>query len=351
MYDTLTNEQAQELVRYIEARAVLRLAQLAHRMLRTGGPLGEMDASLESLVPMWDWFCGIEASGYLDTPTAVPPLHEPLIVAHAAPGTADLQRRRMVMLEGLEHYIELVLRRIDPGARWDLWLQTGRIRMARHQEPVIRMSDGTAVHVLSLVAGLQKRGQDPDPSRLRTRVSDEIPRARRPRSQQREASVLEPYLAHLGAPVPDALAISPLTVLYPASSTTAGSDGSSGDDFGVDLLLAVGPAAGLDDPGQFAALPVDTVAAVLAELGLALDDGRPVGPRQLLQDGTQLVDPEGTVVVETVVARGALRALSVEPAGGGTAETWMRIEDRLRGCAESLGGHLVAADSEGWPEP
>lgn len=128
------------------------------------------------------------------------------------------------------------------------------------------------------------------------------------------------------------------------------SEEETSDDVGVEMLLAVGPASGLDDPRHFAPLPVDTVAAVLTELDLTHEDGRPVRPRELLEDGTQLFAADGTAMVETIATGGALRALSVEPAGGGTAASWARIEDGLRRLAESLGGHL-ASDSEGWPEP
>lgn len=187
-----------------------------------------------------------------------------------------------------------------------------------------------------------------DPWALHDSIVEDLPASRRQRGRDRGASVLEPYLSYADRTPPAIVTTSPLAVLYAPSAPTATADAS--DDVGVELLLAVGPAAGLDDPRHFSPLPVDTVAAVLAELDLADPDGRPVRPRQLLTDGTQLFSADGTAVVETVVAGRALRALSVEPAGGGTAATWTHLEDRLRALAHSLGGHVVAPDSEGWPE-
>ncbi|MCM0639408.1 hypothetical protein [Cellulomonas wangsupingiae] len=353
MYVDLSRAQAWDVVRHIEARAPYRLCLLAERMRDTEGPLDQMDASLESLVPMWEWFTAIAVAGYPDVPSDVPSTYEPLIVAHAAPGTADLQRRAALLREGLMHYIELVVRRIDPEARWDLWLQKGRIRMDQHQEPVIRLSNGTPIHAIYLVTGMARNavkdagGSARDRRALRDQLASSLPSSWRRRRQDEESSVLRPFLSYAGRTPPALVTSSPLAVLFDAPTPAPA---EPFDDVGVELLLAVGPAAGLDDPRHFAPLPPDAVVAVLTELDLTHEDGRPVRPRELLEDGTQLFAADGTAMVETIATDGALRALSVEPAGGGTAATWSRIEDGLRRLAESLGGHL-ASDSEGWPEP
>ncbi|MBO0924259.1 hypothetical protein J1G44_07150 [Cellulomonas sp. zg-ZUI199] len=353
MYVDLTREQAWDVVRHIEARAPYRLCLLAELMRDTDGPVDQMDASLESLVPMWEWFTTIAVAGYPGVPSDVPSTYEPLIVAHAAPGTADLQRRAALLSEGLMHYVELVVRRIDPESRWDLWLQKGRIRMAQHQEPVIRLANGTPIHATYLVTDMarvavnDKGGTARDPRALRDELASHLPSSWRRRHQDPQPSVLVPYLAYAGRTPPAIVTSSPLAVLFDAP---APAPAEPFDDVGVELLLAVGPAAGLDDPRHFAPLSVDTVAAVLTALDVTHEDGRPVKARELLEDGTQLFAADGTAMVETIATGGALRALSVEPAGGGTAATWSRIEDGLRRLAESLGGHL-ASDSEGWPEP
>ena len=352
VYFDLTREQAWDVVRHIEARAPYRLCLLAELMRDTHGPLDQMDASLDSLVPMWEWFTAIAVAGYPDVPGDVPSTYEPLIVAHAAPGTADLQRRAALLREGLMHYVELVLRRIDPESRWDLWLQKGRVRMDQHQEPVIRLSNGTPIHAIYLVTGMARNAVKDagssarDRRALREELASSLPSSWR-RDQDRQPSVLVPYLSYAGQTPPAIVTSSPLAVLFDAP-TPAPAEPS--DDVGVELLLAVGPAAGLDDPRHFAPLPVDTVAAVLAGLVLTHEDGRPVRARELVEDGTQLFAADGTAMIETIATGGALRALSVEPAGGGTAASWARIEDGLRRLAASLGGHL-ASDSEGWPEP
>jgi len=352
MHEDLTRAQAWDVVRHIEARAPYRLCLLAERMRDTDGPLDQMDASLDSLVPMWEWFTRLAMAGYPDVPTDVPSTDEPRIVAHALPEHVDLARRRALMCEGLTHYIELVIKRIDPQSRWDLWLQKGRIRMAQHQEPVLRLSNGTSLHVVYLPGGMARRYEKGelqagrDPQALRKTITEDLPPTWR-RDQDPQPSVLAPYLAYADQTPPAIVTSSPLAVLFDAPTPAPA---EPFDDVGVELLLAVGPAAGLDDPRHFAPLPVDTVAAVLTELDLAHEDGRPVKLRELLEDGTQLFAPDGTAMVETIATGGALRALSVEPAGGGTAASWARIEDGLRRLAESLGGHL-ASDSEGWPEP
>ncbi|UZN02437.1 hypothetical protein [Cellulomonas sp. S1-8] len=353
MYLDLSREQAWDVVRHIEARAPYRLCLLAEVMRDTDGPLDQMDASLESLVPMWEWFTTLAMAGYPDVPTDVPSLYEPRIAAHVLPEYADLARRRALLCEGLMHYIELVIKGVDQGARWDLWLQKGRVRMAQHQEPVVRLSNGSSIRLTNLATGMAyqyEKGQVQgarDPLALRNTIAEDLPSSWWRGGQDEEPSVLVPYLSYAGQTPPAIVTSSPLAALFgPPTSTPA----EPFDDIGVELLLAVGPAAGLDDPRHFAALPPDTVAAVLTELDLAHDDGQPVQPGQLLEDGTQVFAPDGTAMVETIVADGALRALTVEPAGGGTAATWTRIEDGLRRLADSLGGHL-ASDSEGWPEP
>ncbi len=311
-YENLTREQAWDVVRHIEARTPYRLCLLAEIMRDTGGPLAQMDASLESLVPMWEWFEELAVADFPGVPTEVPSLYEPTIAAHASASTADWQRRTALLSEGLMHYVELVLRRVDPEARWDLWLQPGRILMEGHQEPVIRLSNGRPIHVTVLVRNLARRyrktGVTSGARALHDVIVGELPRTWRRRRRAPQPSVLEPYLSYADRTPPAIVTISPLAVLYAPFAPTPTGDAS--DDVGVELLLAVGPAAGLDDPRHFSPLPVDTVAAVLAELDLTDPDGRPVGPRQLLTDGTQLFSADGTAVVETVVARQALRALS-----------------------------------------
>lgn len=352
MYQDLTREQAWGVVRRIEAAAPSRLRLLAALMRDTDGPLAEMDATLESLVAAWAWFTPVAISGYPGVPTDMPSMYEESIVEHVLPEYVEFARRRALLCEALMHYVELVLRTVDQGARWDLWLQKGRIRMAQHQEPVFRLSNGTPIHLTSIVTGMAYKcevGEVPgarDPQRLRDIIAEDLPPSWR-RDQDPQPSVLAPYLAYADQTPPAIVTSSPLAVLFDAPTPVPA---ETSDDVGVEMLLAVGPASGLDDPRHFAPLPVDTVAAVLTELDLTHEDGRPVRPRELLEDGTQLFAADGTAMVETIATGGALRALSVEPAGGGTAASWARIEDGLRRLAESLGGHL-ASDSEGWPEP
>lgn len=52
-FQKTTREQAEELARHVMALEPVRLRELAVWMHATGGPLDEMDGSVDSLVPLW----------------------------------------------------------------------------------------------------------------------------------------------------------------------------------------------------------------------------------------------------------------------------------------------------------
>jgi len=243
---------------------------------------------------------------------------------------------------------------------WDLYLQPGRVLEAMHQQTGVRLAGGEFVDVLVFVPNITVQALERvqkwsrDPSRLRDVLLMRCPAGWADVDQPRGRSVLESYRPFIGAELPADVAVNPFARW--AAEDAALAVGGSGDvpaaeAFGADLTLAVGPATGLEDPSGLAALPVAVVAEVLRSLDLTHEGGASLRDEELMQDGLQLFDADGTAMVETVVAHGALRALHVEPAGGGTAQRWDVIEGRLQALADRLGGHLVAVGPHDWPEP
>lgn len=111
------------------AREPHRLALLEQWMRDTGGPLDEMDASVASLVPLWDWFIGFVDDGCPGVRRDGRP--DWYDVAHylelhqrqANPATEEFWVAQFAA-ESLEHYLFGVCARLDPTARWELYERT-----------------------------------------------------------------------------------------------------------------------------------------------------------------------------------------------------------------------------------
>src|SRR5665647_165211 len=115
-----TREQAEEFCAHVVAREPYRLRDLAERMRATGGPVEAMDASVDSLVPLWEWFVGYLLAGCPGVPGGD--------VVSAAPFPSDgsldgdRDRRRGVACEGVQHYLRLVVQRLFGRAPWEVYV-------------------------------------------------------------------------------------------------------------------------------------------------------------------------------------------------------------------------------------
>jgi len=106
----LSPEHGLEFRDHVDAREPFFLRELAGWVDATGGPLGLMDASAESLVEIWTWFIGFVDAGCPGVPADERPAEAP----HFEPNEP---LRVSAVAERLQHYVRLVVARYDPRPR------------------------------------------------------------------------------------------------------------------------------------------------------------------------------------------------------------------------------------------
>lgn len=341
-FEDTTREQAEQFRAHVEAREPYRLGDLAERMAATGGPVEAMDASVESLVPLWEWFVGYLLAGLPGVPEDALPSRAILVDEVSA---EDRWRRRLgLACEGLEHYARLVVERLHGQAPWVVLEDH---RDFRHHETLVRLPVGYLdTGIILGVAGNAERDRFDAraPAALRLRF---VEYAIDVQEQDRGPSVLAPYLSADLPPMPEIARVSP-RLRWEAEAakraTPGGTTPKAAPRGGEELVLVAGAGSDLNDrPHKVRPLPVDVVATALTAAGFTSDDSDHVVPEQLLEDDIHLMHREEVAVVGTFVHRGRLRALFFEPYGGTQAQ-WDAMEIQLRHLAETLGARLAPED-------
>lgn len=328
-------ERAQEFCDHVVAREPFQVQALARWMRADGGPVEAMDASLGSLVPLWEWFVAFVLDGSPTVESGVYPSTYPLPEQWV--GKDDAVRRRVVAAQAITHYVRLVASHEDPPAPWTVYVTPpgARVPDADHHETGIRRSDGVVIVPIWVAntAGqvVDRRPHALEPTRLRDHAAMYL---RLHGSGGARGSVLVPLLdADLG-PVPEA-AISPVVRWLREPVEVPASPVRVRRGVGEEMTLARGPAAGLEDPGKFAPLPTGRIVAALAGAGFVGEGGEPVTAADLV-DGAELAHRDEVAQVAVLVHDGRVRALHVEPAAG-TAAQWDELTARLTGLAADLG--------------
>jgi hypothetical protein len=210
----ISGEDAQSFRAAVEAREATRLAELSHWMRSTGGPWDALDGSLDSLVPLWQWFIEFTREGH-------PGIPDTAAGQWFVKGDDEeaVYSKPAYAAEAVAHYVMLVCRRADPGASWAV---ETRKNATFFQETGIRFSDGrvfdpTGPVVLSANRALnppprRKTNEAASPDRLRTLVEEVLPRGAQ-KDQERSGPVLPP---------PQATPDPPRIWWRPASMVTAG---------------------------------------------------------------------------------------------------------------------------------
>jgi len=269
----LATEDAETYRDAVIAREPGRLGELSGWVQGTGGPWDELDASVESLRPLWAWFMGFVADRCPGIPvgTAV----QGWILAEDEDVPPLL--RIGYGLEAMEHYVMLVCRRVDPAATWV---------MDRHQQSTdfhetgIELSNGVWFSPASVLGSMASRviGQRDQAAALLSDRND-LRRVIRlwlgdlaPATQDQRPPVLPPP-----RPTPD-----PPSVLWRPTHPAAGGPvparliwaRTAEDDMlanllssSEDLIILRGPGTGLHNPRLLDALDSDLITAHLREHG------------------------------------------------------------------------------------
>ncbi|UZN04802.1 hypothetical protein [Cellulomonas sp. S1-8] len=349
-YHQLSSDLAARFCEHVAAREPYMLRELASWMKVTGGPLDAMDASVDSLDELWQWYWDLALAdfrGLTDGMAAsafVLPAGEPAEESDAL--RLQDRLRSEIGADRLVHYVRLVLDRIAPGTYWGVY-DAGMIDNL-HQQPAVflpgwpgtrRHKDGCDVffgRTGGLVSFHQKH-KPFDPGWLHRIALVDAPQGFVPEHQDRGPSVLRPYLDLDLPPMPDIARTSPLLQWFqnPSPPPTPERRWAPGEDVWEDMILAKGNALGLEDePWLLTPLPADRVAAALVAGGF--EDVT----ASVLLTGEELDHPEQVARVMTIVHDGALRALHIEAANP-TPASWRRLITPLRTLATELDANLV----------
>lgn len=352
-YCNLTREQAVQLRDHIIAREPYHLRELATWVRDTGGPLEEMDGSVASLDPMWQWCLDLARRDFDGLTDGMVPSLAPHLAIPIGFGRREQARQAQVAGDRLMHYVRLVLERLVPGAHWEMYLQPpkGPRESANQQtmvflpghtyrwrgrnlmwhadlEPLVRMT----LTALDPTASEDRRG----PTRLRQWLTTfKLPTELGSVQQARQASVLATYLDLELPSAPELAATTPVLAWRrdrPQPTPVYDVDKVAGE-----YVVAMGSN---DEPWLLAPLPADRVAAALSEGGFIDDEHRgPVEPARLLA-GMPIAHTNGVASVDPVLCGGTLRALTIAPADAGWA-AWDFALTPLHDLARRLGARLT----------
>ncbi|WP_431279126.1 hypothetical protein [Leifsonia poae] len=325
---------------FVAGRQAARLVDLAHWMAATDGPIESMDATVDSLVPLWEWFVQFVDAGCPGVPRdARWAVGEAIGVA---PGSEESERA-IFAGESIEHYVYLVCAKALPETNWRVYDWHPNKRVIHRNMTGIYLGPSRAfVPIQDIVPRLSASVVDGTPlTRARSRLREVVLLnggewlVEATRDELRGPSVLAPLLTKptvpCGADVrrPPAFNSQTFEVNEP--------DGEVGGEY----ILARGSADELDDPRRLRPLPVDRVAAALAELRFEAESG-PLEDA-LRQDDATVLSELGAAVTTSVVS-GELRALLLEPAGADSSR-WAQIVEGFTQLARALGAALHTDES------
>ena len=100
------------------ARQPARLAQLAGWLQTTGGPLDELDATVDSLGELWPWFLTFVENDCPGIPIGAATQRA---IMYEDPSNFTRAYCDGYAYETVSHYLMLVAQRLDPTAHWQSW--------------------------------------------------------------------------------------------------------------------------------------------------------------------------------------------------------------------------------------
>lgn len=300
------------------------LWDLAQLMTASGGPVDQMDASLDSLSALWEWYRGFVDSDVPGIPQDARASYFGIPDWSFDPDSPGL--RVIVADEIISHYCFEVVRSGHPFTRWAMFVGfVGGVPYSSHQVTGVQFSPlqwrmPTALETTAgwdyIHEGLAR--EDQLRHRIETRFFADYPAPKRT-----GVSILTPLL---NIPRPDdSPATGPVPIYTPAptrrvskarAAKEAEANRPRGDiDFGGEYILAA-PGAYIDDLENSTPLPTRDIIRILNDHGYATDEGRAITTRTLTDGHTDLTMPDtSTVDISVLTHRGKLRALFADVTG------------------------------------
>lgn len=365
-----TIEQAEALRDFIIRREPARLSDLAYWMRDTDGPIDEMDASLDSLIPLWKWFVWFVNSGCPGVPEAARPESFQRYVPNLNTeqrqflGSHALRWRAAFASESLEHYVMAVLRRLDGSARWEVFSDPDARRRGvldlREKKTVIKFASYEDVSIslpLPVTGSLidlqdQRAGRaEPDVHGVSRYAADawlwkavgqhRVPKEILPESQPRRESILLPLLDQPHVPWDAPERIPPRLNENLQSPAPA----EERIDYGH-WLIARRPRRGFEEAidrgvqeqSLYPPMRADKLAAGLTRLGFTDFNLQPVTAQTLLANAG-CSHPDTGLLVHDFVYKGSVRQLWIE--GTGYAAKVAELKGDLSALAKSVKAELT----------
>ncbi|MBX9244111.1 hypothetical protein ICW40_04725 [Actinotalea ferrariae] len=343
-------ERAAEFCAYTIAREPWFLAELARWMADTGGPLEQMDATAESLVPLWEWFISFVDADLPGLPADAVWALSP-VVDHRLPVRACAAGERVM------HYVRLVLEHYEPEAQWTVL--GGTADYAHFQDtglPWPQRADGIQPweFVLNLASHV---GEGTARFRQATALAEVVRSVTgttlsATSGDERGASVLASYLSADLGPMPEFARVSPVVRWWAeddaghAPARTAPEPLQGGFFEREDRVLAAGSGRAIAEErdDRLRPLDVEQVAAALTAIGFTAGDGA-VGAQHLLDEQPVSVHTEDLqATAEPACHRGSLRRLDI--AGPlATDQGWERLESTMTALARQLRARYTDPDA------
>lgn len=331
-FSDLSRAQAQEFCDHVVAREDARLGDLARWVLSTGGPLGELDGSLESLVPLWEWFVTFMDVGCPGVPEGVLPSEARSFGEQGRDWASD---RELFAGESIAHYVLRVVQRVDRTAHWAVHHQ--RKNAFRHRTSIIADSLKIAVVIdvpLSNMIGSVRRGdsRSAEDTKLHFVVCANLGWQQNTPVTPRGPSILSPYLQQPAVPWDDPGRVPPrfvgriaMPVVVPRPRATRASE----------MILAHPEAHGRTFRDA-APLPEERIANLLSRLGFTTPGGKPVTAKALTASQKEFHHRDDSAAIVSLGAAGRLHAISVGHIRG-TQEEWDSITQRITTFATETG--------------
>lgn len=333
----------------IEADGPVRLFELARLLEADGVDLGQFDASVESLVPLWEWYMRFAAADYPGVPVDAVPR-----VDAVEDGGAD-SARSVYASEFLMHYLFQVARTYLRDVAWvvekrkGLWTTYCTQVRNRDDDNVQGMTDLSSYSI-----GRRGGGRARNPASFEPRyLADEFgsvgfvfgfsTRDRVAATARSGVSIL----SGLQDPGP-AL---PIQVFLPATQNKNETHDSD-EEIGDELMLAHRK-ANPENLERARKLDAAKVAVVLNNLGFAPYDGSTVTPESITADEfVEYVRADDAALIATESYSGQLRGIHIASAAP-TRQAWEEIMTAFTHLAKKLHAKLARTEEfsiEDWEE-
>jgi hypothetical protein len=329
----------------IEIRDYLRrwedtkLANLAHWMRDSGGPVDQMDASVKSVDLLGIWFEKFVGDGCPGLPTDGIPQVEGM----PAQLTAELSRG-FYAASHVDAYLKRVAQRIDPMASYEIYEDPKPRGSIRHLATGVKLGTGDFLwnptpHAVAYQVITKENKYHKGFAPWSKPFASQAPVGFVPASQDRAPSILTPYLSSAKGPV----------TIPPRSSTRGAQDDAvSPEPLGASMTLAsVGTAyLGSDNLADLEVLDARRVREALTDAGFTTTNGQAITETDLLVNDAEFPcnsDDDYLAQATIGVHDGALRAVWIDGMGA-TAGEWDRIVKPFAVLAPKIGARIESTD-------